>query len=185
MSKFNFQTHLGTLNHLDLHSPAHQEEVIHDYELKQEIKSLLQNKEENFFLKIKENSSQSKSRNQTFEDLSQPRILNTSERLDKLRERQENNPKENKMSQTSLKKIKSNDQNFLPEPKVSINLKEIPNRLSKKSLLKEVITGIERDLYLSEEFISEDSYQSLYNLNLPLSHETSSLVPKRNIVIQD
>ena len=185
VSKFNFQTHLGTLNHLDLHSPVHQEEVIHDYELKQEIKDLLHTKEEDFFLKVKENSSQSKRKNQTFEDLSQPRILNTSEQLDKLRERQENNPKEIKLSQTSLKKMKSNDENYLPEPKVPINLKGIPNRLKKESLLEGVITGIEGDPCLSEEFVSEDSSQSLHYLNLPISHETSSLVTKRNIVRQN
>ena len=84
------------------------------------------------------------------------------------------------MSRTSLKKIKSNNENYLPEPKAPINLKGIPNRLRKKKF----ITGIEGDPCLSEEFVSEDSCQSLHSLNLPLSHETSFLVTKRNIVRQ-
>ena len=40
------------------------------------------------------------------------------------------------MSRTSLKKIKSNNENYLPEPKAPINLKGIPNRLRKKKFFR-------------------------------------------------
>ena len=56
--------------------------------------------------------------------------------------------------------------------------------LRKKSSLERFVTGIKGDSLPSEEFVSEDSCQSLHSMNLPLSHETSFLVTKRNIVRQ-
>jgi len=178
LSKFSHIQHVSDLKHLDLDCHITKEAILHDLSIRRDIDEILSLKEVKMAPLIEEEpvASKSKRKRDAFEDPSQPRILNTEERL-------ENLEKSQKKSATKpvLKKTKVTVQ-AERELGIKLDFDAMDEREKAQNPLIEVIPGLQNETGVSSLYVSENPNVMTYELYLPLSFQSLTLNSSQDMV---
>lgn len=188
LEKFDYHKHASQLSYLNLYSPNHHEEQVHGFELKKEIEEELQKKEEQIITTKKQSSSQNtrKRKYKDFEDCSQPRILNTDERLILLKEKLDKKKKEKTTpTKSSLKKQKHKTlTQEIEEGEINSDIEiDLPKlRNQSNEVISKIFYVPIKDHEVGSGLVDETASKDICELYLPIDFETTNWKPKKKLV---